>query len=253
MKKVLLLLCLLIVASFCLAQTPAHPNWVTFERTSPTTGTIRWSSEPSTDVGYYYLGLHPTDTMFFAPDYCDPNWTTPGGNVSGPVGNFPPESPGVLKKDVVGLDSAKDYYAYVASVETSGWTWSAYSSWEPDLTLPVELSSFIATSTASSYVTLAWTSQSETNLVGYRVYRSENHSLAEALMITPVMIPATNTSTICNYSHEDREVEANTTYWYWLESIEHTGGDMHGPISVVVSDGEPGTPSLPEPTVISNI
>ena len=362
MKKVMFLACLLIVASLCLAATPVHPNWVTFERTSPTTGTIRWSSEPSTDVGYYYLGLHSTDTVYSAPSYCDPDWNVPGGYVE----DFIPESPGVLKSDVVALDPVKNYYAYVAAVELAGWSWSAYSSWEPpinlndypegvstptvteptisimvvggdansivgtgtpgplpgpaaaitfsetlqligaggwtvdytttapvgiwysytqsrwfivlnsgghiifnipvggkdipevpihlgDATLPVELSSFTATLTASNYVTLAWTTQSESNLLGYRVYRTENQNFAEARMITPIMIPATNTSTVCNYSCVDHEVVANNTYWYWLESVELAGEELHGPISVLVTDGEPGTPVLPETTEISNI
>ncbi|MDY0150954.1 MAG: FlgD immunoglobulin-like domain containing protein [Candidatus Cloacimonas sp.] len=251
MKTTLLLVCLLIIASLCLAATPAHPNWVTFTRTGATTGTIRWSSEPSTDVDGYYIGLKTA--ILLGTGYCDPEWNVPEGNVSGPVGSYTLESPGVLKVDVINLVETEVYYAYVAAVEYLGWSWSAYSSWEPPITLPVELSSFTATLTASSYVTLAWTTQSETNLLGYRVYRSDNQNLAEALMITPVMIPATNTSTVCSYNHEDHEVEANTHYWYWLESIEYSGGEMHGPVSVTVTGGEPGAPILPEITGISDI
>ena len=248
MKKVLLLLSLLLVAYFCIAQTPAHPNWVSFERTAPTTGTIRWSAEPSFNVSYYYLGLYPTDTVYTGPSYCDPGWNVPGG----PLGSFVLEGPGVFKQDVLSLDPTKDYYAYVAAVETSGWSWAAYSSWE-SVTLPVELSSFTATLTASNYVTLSWTSQSETNLLGYRLYRSETQYPANSVLITPVMIQATNTSTVRTYAHEDHEVEANTSYWYWLESVDYGSSQMHGPSRILVPEGVPDTPELPETTTVGDV
>lgn len=233
----------------CLAQTPAHPNIVQFVRTSPTTGTIKWSTEPSAFVGYYYTAYYPTTDKKFPPSYCDPVWNGPGGWVS----SFAVDSPGMLKADVLGLDPGADYYAYVAAVETSGWSWGAYSSWEFEETLPVELSSFSATLTAQSYVTLAWTTQSETNLLGYRLYRSETGDLADAMMITPALIPATNTSTTCNYTHADYEVSQNTTYWYWLESVEYNGGNMHGPTTVLVAGDDPGTPDIPETSSIGNV
>ncbi|MDD4310815.1 MAG: hypothetical protein PHO32_10570, partial [Candidatus Cloacimonetes bacterium] len=333
-----------------------HPHWVTSTRTSPTTGTIRWSSEPSENVDYYYFGLHPTTTMFTAPAYCDPNWNYPGGGLAEQT----LESPGVYEKDVGALDPTKDYYAYVAAVELIGWSWSAYSSWEPpinnydypenvvtvinpdlsievlngdannvpvpvgipgpypnpvavpsytatlemigagpwtvnyyttspigiwysyvtsswtivhnvagqivfnipaggkdlsevpialgDETLPVTLSSFTASLTASNFVSLAWTSESETNLLGYRVYRTDNQNFAQAIMITPTLIPATNTSNVSHYSHEDHEVVINNTYWYWLESVEPAAEEMHGPISIYVADGNSDTPVIPETT-----
>lgn len=247
MKKVMLLLSMVLVAYFCFAQTPAHPNWVSFERTSPTTGSIRWSAEPSANVSYYYIAYHPTDITYTGPAYCDPSWNGPGGS----LGSMILDAPGVYIVNIGALDPTKDYYAYVAAVETSGWTWGAYSSWE-SVTLPVELSSFAATLTASSYVKLSWTSQSETNLLGYRLYRSETQNPAEALLITPTMVQATNTSNVCSYAHEDHEVAANTTYWYWLESVDYNSSELHGPSSVVVP-GNSDTPELPEITSISNI
>lgn len=352
MKKVLLLLTMMLVAYFCLAQTPDHPNWVTFERTSPTTASIRWSAEPSANVSYYYTAYHPTTTMYTAPSYCDPAWNGPGDWAAG----MTLDSPGVYIVNIGALDPTKEYYAYVAAVETGGWSWSAYSSWEPpiltydypegqlspiypdvslqmitgnanngvghpptppqnpgsivehiqifdlvgpgpwdmrftttlewiwvvgqgvyhgpiadvhipaaknleievqfgsggDPTLPVELSSFTATLTASSFVTLSWTSQSETNLLGYRLYRSETMNSADAVLITPSMVQATNTSTACTYAHEDHEVAAGTSYWYWLESVDFNSSEMHGPSSVIVPS-DPGTPVLPVITSVSDI
>jgi len=59
--------------------------------------------------------------------------------------------------------------------------------------LPVELTSFTAVLTNDFYVQLNWVSQTETNLSGYRVYRNEENTLTNAILITPTMIPATNT------------------------------------------------------------
>ena len=130
MKKVLLALGLLIIVGVCLADPPPPPQppaWVVFERTGETTGTILWSREPSANVDWYFLAVRPTANRVGPPAYCDPNWTTPGG----PVETIDVESPGVLKKDVTGLDPLKDYDAYVAAVRTMyGWDWAALSSWD---------------------------------------------------------------------------------------------------------------------------
>jgi hypothetical protein len=118
-----------------------------------------------------------------------------------------------------------------------------------DPTLPVELSSFNAVLTAQYFVKLTWISQSETNLNGYRVYRSENTELVNATMITPIIISATNTSSTQVYSIEDREVAFGNTYWYWLESVENDGSSAyHGPTSVFVEGEVP--PVLPQATTM---
>lgn len=118
-----------------------------------------------------------------------------------------------------------------------------------DITLPVELSSFNAVLTAQYFVKLTWISQSETNLNGYRVYRSENTELVNATMITPIIISATNTSSTQVYSIEDREVAFGNTYWYWLESVENDGSSaFHGPTSVFVEGEVP--PVLPQATTM---
>jgi hypothetical protein len=239
-------LVLMSLAFMCLAQTPAHPNWVTFERTGPTSGTIRWASEPSLNVNYYYLATHPTTTQYIAPAYCDPNWNQPGGWAS----SFDSDAPGSFKRDVTLTDAGADYYAYVAAVETGGWSWSAYSSWEPPITLPVELSSFTATLTAQVYVKLNWVTQSETEMLGYRVYRGDNNNQASSILITPSLISATNTSTTQSYSVTDNEVSIGNTYWYWLESVDLASSDFHGPVSIIVEGDVP--PVLPETTSLRN-
>jgi len=117
-------------------------------------------------------------------------------------------------------------------------------------TLPVELSYFAATLTAQNFVKLTWVSQSETGLLGYRVYRSENSDQASAVSITPSMIPATNTSTTQTYNVVDEEVAIGNTYYYWLESVDMGHSTFFGPTSVLVQGEVP--PVLPEYTTMRN-
>jgi len=116
--------------------------------------------------------------------------------------------------------------------------------------LPVELTSFTALFTDQFYVQLTWISQSETNLLGYRMYRSEENSLDNALLITPTIIPATNTSQEHSYTIEDREVENHSTYYYWLESVDFNNSQFYGPVSVIVEGNVP--PVLPEVTTLKS-
>lgn len=115
--------------------------------------------------------------------------------------------------------------------------------------VPVELSSFTAVLTAQSYVALSWVSQSETNMLGYRVYRGDTDALAAALMITGSIIPATNTSSPQSYSITDTEVETGHSYYYWLEAIDFAGSQFFGPVSVTVQGQEP--PPVPTANAVS--
>jgi len=120
-----------------------------------------------------------------------------------------------------------------------------------DPTLPVELSYFAATLTAENFVNIAWTTQTETNMNGFNIYRNDgSDNLASAIQIA--YIPATNTSTTQNYEHLDnKDLENGHTYYYWLECVEISGhSTFNGPRSAYV-DG-PTTPVLPEYTKMHN-
>lgn len=118
-----------------------------------------------------------------------------------------------------------------------------------DQTLPVELSSFSAFVTASNFVGLAWITQSETNMSGYRVYRNESADFASAISLW--FETSTNSSTQHNYSFTDTEVETGHTYRYWLQAVEMDGtSTLHGPVVVNVS--ESSVPTLPTATVLGN-
>ena len=108
-----------------------------------------------------------------------------------------------------------------------------------DQVTPVELSSFSATLTANLFVKLTWVSQSETNMIGYRVYRNTSTNFKEAEMLDIPMVPATNTSSTTSYSVTDTNVLANNTYYYWLESIDYSEPQFFGPTSVFVESVTP--------------
>ena len=121
---------------------------------------------------------------------------------------------------------------------------------DEDPTLPVELSSFYAELQAQRFVKLTWVSESETNMLGYRVYRNETDNPETALLLTPVMIQATNTSTSQEYALEDREVFPNSTYYYWLEAADYGHSTFFGPQMIEVT-GEI-VPDLPMQSIMSN-
>ena len=119
-----------------------------------------------------------------------------------------------------------------------------------DWTLPVTLSSFTV-QYISNTPTLFWTTQSETNNLGWNIYRSQTDILEEAMQINLEIIPgAGTTSEPTNYVYEDySNLEENTEYWYWLESIDYSGlTESYGPISLIIpeEDEEPGSPEIPD-------
>ena len=124
----------------------------------------------------------------------------------------------------------------------------AFSEFAPagggDNTLPVELSSFTAVQTTSNFAQINWQTQTETNLMGYNIYRNLNNSTANSVIINNSLISGTNTSSAQNYSFIDEEVENETEYFYWLESIDLDGtSTLFGPTSVKIEN-----PDQPEDT-----
>lgn len=120
-------------------------------------------------------------------------------------------------------------------------------------TLPVELSSFTAGTTAEMSVVLNWTSETETNMLGYNVYKNDENSYADALMINRAVISAHNTSETMNYRFEDDDVDTGKTYYYWLQSVDLdlTYG-LHGPVSVTIEEEEELPPVVYDTELFNN-
>lgn len=115
-----------------------------------------------------------------------------------------------------------------------------------DPTLPVELSHFSATLTAQNYVLLNWVSQSESNLLGYYLYRNDSFDLSTAIQVSG-LIAGTNTSSTQTYNYYDKDLTEEGTYYYWLQSVDMDGSNgFHGPVSVVFCITiEGGAPEIP--------
>jgi hypothetical protein len=112
-------------------------------------------------------------------------------------------------------------------------------------TLPVELSSFTACLNAQNQVNIQWVTQSETGVLGFRLYRATDPDAAAAELISP-LIPATNSSHSQLYLYKDKDISCDGIYYYWLESSDLDGSStLHGPISLLYDVwGNHGTPPL---------
>ncbi len=100
---------------------------------------------------------------------------------------------------------------------------------DPDV-IPVELTGFKAVP-QNNGVRLEWSTQSETNNMGFYIYRSESEN-GEYRKITDTMISgAGNSAAEKTYSFVDHNIEANTTYFYKLADVSLDGQiKMHGPV-----------------------
>ncbi len=118
--------------------------------------------------------------------------------------------------------------------------------WHFGQQVPVELSYFTATISSENFVNLTWISQSETDMLGYYVFRSEDTEVANAQIISP-LINATNTGTEQRYTYTDSELTSHGYYYYWLQSLELDGSDeFHGPVGAYYNAlNEYSTPEVP--------
>ncbi len=114
-------------------------------------------------------------------------------------------------------------------------------------TLPVELSSFTAVLTADMFVRIAWMTESETNHLGYNILRGSNDSVSLAQRLNASIIDeGTGLGSQVSYDFTDAEVDAGSTYYYWLESVDLGGlSTLFGPLTITVS-GQPNDPGAPE-------
>ncbi len=112
---------------------------------------------------------------------------------------------------------------------------------------PVTLSSFTGASVQGEYVSLTWTCESESDMLGYRVYRSQS-DIGSSEFTSPLIV-AENLSYLHDYNYEDYEVENEATYNYWLEGVACDGStESWGPVTLTVSQEEPE--EVPEQTVL---
>ncbi len=160
--------------------------------------------------------------------------------------------------DIGNLHGSKDYPANKPDDWPDGWEWppttpahiAYYYFWY--VWLPVELSSFTATSLSNQQVFIQWTTQSETEVSGFYLLRGTSQSINSAVTICD-LIQSTNTSNETSYSFVDDELEPGIWY-YWLENLDMDGTtEFHGPISVTLSnDNDPDNLIIPNFPSLNN-
>jgi len=91
-----------------------------------------------------------------------------------------------------------------------------------DYNLPVELSAFTADG-GDGLVTLDWTTESESDNLGFHLYRSEDDSRNFQRITQELIAGGGNTTGSRDYCWQDRRVENGRTYWYRLESVDLSG------------------------------
>lgn len=91
-----------------------------------------------------------------------------------------------------------------------------------DPSLPVELSSFTAETTADG-VMLKWRTETETNNLGFNVYRSTTKD-GEFTKINPALIKGYGTDpTPHDYTFIDETAQMDLTYFYQIEDVDFSG------------------------------
>ena len=93
--------------------------------------------------------------------------------------------------------------------------------------------------------------QSESNNLGWNIYRSESSLMEAALQLNYNLIPGSGTcSEPTCYSYEDEsELTPEYTYYYWLESVSGNGEtESYGHVTLTVPSSEEEIPDLPDRT-----
>ena len=97
-----------------------------------------------------------------------------------------------------------------------------------DATLPVELSTFTAQYLAGKPL-LYWTTQSETDNMGWFVYRNKIEDFTSATKVSGMIEGHGTTTQAQSYIYEDviANPQVDDVYYYWLESIDYSGTIHH--------------------------
>jgi len=87
---------------------------------------------------------------------------------------------------------------------------------------------------AASVVVVEWTTESEVDMAGFNLYRSDSPD-GPYVKVNATLIPGASDPLLGGkYAYTDTNVVAGQTYYYKLEDIELDGTTtLHGPIEVV--------------------
>jgi len=138
----------------------------------------------------------------------------------------------------------------LAYAQYSGGSYDGYAMGEVEgSTLPVVLSSFTAQYLDGQAI-LYWQTQTETDNLGWNVYRNSESDFTSAIRINDEFILGHGTTAQPqDYVYEDTNGQfgSGDDYWYWLESIDYSGKVHHyDRVAIMhISEGQD-----PEPPVV---
>jgi len=102
-----------------------------------------------------------------------------------------------------------------------------------DQTLPVTLSSFDYSINEANQLSINWETQSESDLLGFNLYRNTTNTLPEAALNFSLIPPLGSVSAGAEYTYPDVTAQPETDYYYWLESQDQDlSSHLYGPIFV---------------------
>lgn len=144
------------------------------------------------------------------------------------------ENPGTLGRKSMVRNNPSDSGSEPSSWHTAdrafGWDAGAAELGTPgnDNSLPVELSLFTATFIEAG-VLLRWKTKSETNNLGFWIYRGDQRD-GTYVRVNPVMVRGASTSgTPHTYEFADTDVEG-TVYYYYVEDVAFDGSTAQSPV-----------------------
>ncbi len=101
--------------------------------------------------------------------------------------------------------------------------------------VPVELSSFTAVA-ADGGILIEWTTQSETENLGFHILRSESRDGQYTQITSELIKGAGNSESEHIYYYRDQNIIAGSTYYYKLADVDFNGTvTMHGPVNAVAA------------------
>ncbi len=124
-------------------------------------------------------------------------------------------------------DQSTVYLRWTMGTTDGGWQ---YCGWNIDdieifaldgFSEPIALSAFNASyNEPEDCVTLSWTTQFETEVLGFNLYRSETDDINTAIQVNANLIPgAGTTSQPIDYIYNDENAIVTVLYYYWLEVV----------------------------------
>jgi len=97
---------------------------------------------------------------------------------------------------------------------------------------PVELALFTASDEAG-HVLLRWTTFSETNNLGFNLYRASSWDSSRSRLNEQLIEGAGNSQAEHQYLFRDHQVNGEQKYFYWLSDVSISGVELlHGPITL---------------------